>query len=78
MFILHELKDIPLLSNLQKNHLDKQHRNNYSIPHKIWPVQEQDQSHSHLLIFFTGELNKFDHILKIFQNFNVFYVKIRR
>ena len=30
-----------LLSHLQKNRLDEQHRNNYSIPHKIWPVQEQ-------------------------------------
>ena len=39
MFILRELKDISSGEWLKKNHYE-QHRNNYSILHKIRPVQE--------------------------------------
>ena len=49
MFVLRELKDIPA-GCIEKSHYD-QHRNNYSIPHKIRPVQGKIEIR-HIFSFF--------------------------
>ena len=41
MFAFCELKDIPFGEKLKTKRHYEQHRINYSIPHKIRPVQEQ-------------------------------------
>ena len=64
MFIPCELKDILFDERLKTKRYYEQHRNNYPIPHKIRPVQEQTDIILIFLIFKILILNTYPNSAK--------------